>query len=38
MNNDNFYNAINVRSEILYSIHKGRIISKTKPKGKKDLF
>ena len=38
MNNDNFYNALNVRSEVLYSIHNGRIIAKTKPKEKEILF
>lgn len=32
MNNDNFYNALNERSEILYSIHKGNILVKTTPK------
>ncbi len=38
MNNDNFYNALNVRSEVLYSIHNGKIIAKTKPKEKEILF
>ncbi|MFT8530250.1 MAG: hypothetical protein ABF687_11440, partial [Lentilactobacillus diolivorans] len=32
MNNDNFYNALNERSEILYSIHQGKILVETKPK------
>lgn len=32
MNNDNFYNALNKRSEVLYSIHHGKIIVKTDPK------
>ncbi|WP_369957492.1 cytosine deaminase [Levilactobacillus brevis] len=32
MNNDNFYNALNQRSEVLYSIHQGRVIVKTDPK------
>ncbi|MFT8907956.1 MAG: cytosine deaminase [Lentilactobacillus diolivorans] len=32
MNNDNFYNALNERSEILYSIHQGKILGETKPK------
>ena len=38
MNNDNFYNVLNVRSEVLYSIHNGKIITKTKPKEKEILF
>ena len=38
MNNDNFYNALNERSEILYSIHNGNIIVKTEPKKKEVLF
>lgn len=32
MNNNNFYNALNERSEILYSIHQGRVLVKTDPK------
>lgn len=32
MNNDNFYNALNQRSEVLYSIHQGRVIVNTDPK------
>ncbi|NLD18363.1 MAG: cytosine deaminase [Tissierellia bacterium] len=38
MNNNNFYNALNERSEILYSIHNGKVITKTKPKVKEILF
>ena len=37
MNHDNFYNALNERAEILYSIHKGKIITKTEPKKKEVL-
>ncbi|WP_040471977.1 cytosine deaminase [Lentilactobacillus kisonensis] len=32
MNNNNFYNALNERSEILYSIHKGEVLVETAPK------
>lgn len=32
MNNNNFYNALNERSEILYSIHNGQILVQTEPK------
>ncbi|WP_283678994.1 cytosine deaminase [Lentilactobacillus sp. Marseille-Q4993] len=32
MNNDNFYNALNERSEILYSIHNGEVLVETTPK------
>lgn len=32
MNNDNFYNALNERSEVLYSIHRGKILVETTPK------
>lgn len=32
MNNDNFYNALDERSEILYSIHHGDILVQTEPK------
>ncbi|MDM7516505.1 cytosine deaminase [Lentilactobacillus sp. TOM.63] len=32
MNNDNFYNALNERSEILYSIHNGNVLVETEPK------
>mgnify|MGYP000381215398 CR=1 FL=1 len=32
MNNDNFYNALNERSEVLYSIHRGKILVETAPK------
>lgn len=38
MNNNSFYNALNERSEILYSIHNGKVITKTKPKVKEILF
>lgn len=38
MNNNNFYNALNQRSEILYSIHEGKVITKTQPKVKEVLF
>lgn len=32
MNNNNFYNALNERSEILYSIHNGNVLVETEPK------
>ncbi|HIW71815.1 MAG TPA: cytosine deaminase [Candidatus Levilactobacillus faecigallinarum] len=32
MNSDNFYNALNTRAEVLYSIHHGRVTVKTDPK------
>lgn len=38
MNNNNFYNALNQRSEVLYSIKEGRILAKTQPKVKDVLF
>lgn len=38
MNHDNFYNALNERAEILYSIHEGKVIAKTEPKVKEVLF
>ncbi|AMB98595.1 cytosine deaminase [Aerococcus urinaehominis] len=38
MNNDNFYKALNERSEVLYSIRNGRVIAKTQPKVKDVLF
>ncbi|GAY73554.1 cytosine deaminase [Lentilactobacillus kosonis] len=38
MNNDNFYNALNERSEILYSIHNGEILVKTSPKQVENNF
>ncbi|WP_268912393.1 cytosine deaminase [Lentilactobacillus sp. SPB1-3] len=38
MNNDNFYNALNERSEILYSIHNGEVLVKTEPKQVKNNF
>ncbi|WP_373762473.1 cytosine deaminase [Weissella soli] len=31
MNSDNFYNALNERAEVLYSIHNGHILVETKP-------
>lgn len=31
MNSDNFYNALNTRAEVLYSIHQGHIIVQTEP-------
>ncbi|PAK77464.1 cytosine deaminase [Lentilactobacillus parakefiri] len=38
MNNDNFYNALNERSEILYSIHNGKVLVQTEPKQVKNYF
>ncbi|MFB0971968.1 MAG: cytosine deaminase [Neofamilia sp.] len=38
MNNNNFYNALNERSEILYSIHNGKVIKKQSQKLKKYYF
>lgn len=38
MNNDNFYSALNERSEILYSIHNGKILVQTEPKQVKNYF
>jgi cytosine deaminase len=38
MNNDNFYNALNQRSEVLFNIREGRVIAKTAPKEKDVLF
>ncbi|RXI79123.1 cytosine deaminase [Levilactobacillus suantsaii] len=32
MNSDNFYNALNTRAEVLYSIHHGKVIVRTEPK------
>ncbi|WP_367369693.1 cytosine deaminase [Pediococcus parvulus] len=37
-NNDNFYNALNERSEVLYSIRQGKILVATKPKEVKFNF
>lgn len=38
LNADNFYNALNLKSEILYSYRKGRLIAKTVPAQKSVLF
>ena len=38
LNNDNFYNALNERSEVLYSIRQGKILVATKPKEVKFNF
>ena len=38
LNSDNFYNALNEKSEVLYSYHNGKLISKTKPMEKEVLF
>ena len=38
MNNDNFYNALNERSEVLYSIHNGEVLVKTEPKQVDNRF
>lgn len=37
-NQTNFYNVLNERSEVLYSIHHGKIIAQTEPKQKHVLF
>ena len=31
LNGDNFYNALNKKSEILYSFRKGKMLAKTIP-------
>ncbi len=38
MNNDNFYNALNEHSEVLYSIRHGKVLVETKPKEVKLNF
>lgn len=38
LNNDNFYNVLNHRSEVLYSIRKGKILARTAPANKEVLF
>ncbi|MCY9806436.1 cytosine deaminase [Lentilactobacillus senioris] len=38
MNSDNFYNALNERAEILYSIHNGEILVATQPKHVQNYF
>lgn len=38
LNNDNFYNALNKQSEILYSFNRGRLIASAVPAVKKILF
>ncbi len=38
MNNNNFYNALNERSEILYSIRNGRVLVETEPKQVKNYL
>ena len=38
MNHNNFYNVLNERSEVLYNIREGKIITKTQPKVKEVLF
>ena len=38
LNSDNFYNALNQRSEVLYNFNKGKLISTTTPAVKKVLF
>lgn len=38
LNNDNFYNALNKQSEVLYSFNRGRLISSAVPAVKKILF
>lgn len=38
MNSDNFYNALNERAEVLYSIHNGEVLVATKPKQVRNYF
>ena len=38
LNADNFYNALNLKSEILYSFRNGRLIAKASPAQKSVLF
>ncbi|WP_240409862.1 amidohydrolase family protein, partial [Lactobacillus iners] len=38
LNGKNFYQVLNEHSEVLYSIHKGKVIAKTIPKKKEILF
>lgn len=38
LNNDNFYNALNKQSEVLYSFNRGRLIASAVPAVKKILF
>jgi cytosine deaminase len=38
LNSDDFYQALNKRSEILYSWHNGKLIAKTEPAKKEVLF
>lgn len=38
LNQKDFYHALNERSEVLYSIHEGRVIAKTEPKVKEVFF
>lgn len=38
LNNNNFYNALNQKSEVLYSYNRGRLIASTTPAEKKALF
>lgn len=37
LNQNNFYNALNQQSEVLYNIRKGKVIAKTEP-AKKEIF
>ncbi|MCI1557083.1 MAG: cytosine deaminase, partial [Pediococcus pentosaceus] len=37
-NTDNFYNELNERKELLYSIHNGKVIVKTEPAEIKTNF
>lgn len=38
LNNDNFYNALNKKSEVLYSYNRGKLIAKATPARKEVLF
>lgn len=38
LNETNWYNALNKRSEVLYSINRGNIIASTQPKIKEVFF
>ena len=38
LNAENFYDALNLRAEVLLSVHRGRKIAETKPKEKSVLF
>lgn len=38
LNNDNFYNALNKQSEVLYSFNRGKLIASAVPAVKKILF